>query len=194
MNYSTKVQGVVEAALVCDVPDLLVSSRKDKIIVQLAGITGDRHFGYTFPSNGRYPMYPRRTEINNSRQVSIISVEEVQTTASDLGLAELLPEWYGANLILKDIPALTFLPPGTRLTFEQGPVLIVQGENDPCINVGRILQEQHPDRPRLDTDFVKAAVHKRGVVAWVEHPGFISPGDKVSADIPEFKDYTQFLR
>ena len=135
MNFPTRVQGIVEAALVCDDPDLLVSSRKAKIIVQLAGITGDRHFGYTFPSNGRYPMYPRRTEINNSRQVSIISVEEVQATASELGLSELQPEWYGANLILKDIPAFTFLPPGTRLTFENGPVLIVQGENDPCINV-----------------------------------------------------------
>jgi hypothetical protein len=194
VNYPTKIQGIVEAALVCDDPISLVSSRKDKVIVQLAGINGDRHFGYTFPSNGRYPMYPRGTEINNSRQVSIISVEEVGVTASELGLSELLPEWYGANLYLKGIPALTFLPPGTRLTFENGPVLIVQGENEPCINVGRILQEQHPDRARLDTDFVKAAVRKRGVVAWIEHPGFIGPGDKVSADIPNYIDYTQNLR
>ena len=194
MNYPTRIQGVVEAALVCDDPATLVSSRKENIVVQLAGISGDRHFGYTFPSNGRYPMYPRRTEINNSRQVSIISVEEVLATAGGLGLSELLPEWYGANLILKDIPALTFLPPGTRLSFENGPVLIVQGENDPCINVGRIIQEQHPDRLKLDTDFVKAAVHKRGVVAWIEHPGLIGPGDKVSADIPEYIDYAQYLR
>jgi hypothetical protein len=193
MNYSLKIEGEVEAALVCDVPGSLVSSRKDKILVHLAGIAGDRHYGYTFPSNGRFPMYPRRTEIANSRQVSIISTEEMQAVSELLGLTEILPEWMGANLIFSGIPALTYLPPSTRLTFQQGAVIIVHGENDPCINVGRIVQAQFPDRQGLDAALVKAAIHRRGVVGWIEHPGMISPGDRVTAEIPDQVLYSQFV-
>ncbi len=194
MNYPITIQGKVEAALVCDVPGSLVSTRKEKMPVHLAGIPGDRHYGYTFPSNGRYTMYPRQTEIRNSRQVSIISVEEVAATAAELGLPGLEPEWYGANLLLSGLPGLTRIPPSTRLTFPHGAVLIVTGENAPCVNVGQVIQNQFPDRPNLTSGFVKAAFHRRGVVAWIEHPGYICPGDEVTALIPELVDYTQFLR
>lgn len=194
MNYPLKIQGKVEAVLVCDVPGSIASSRKDVIRVHLAGIAGDRHYGFTFPSNGRYPQYPRQTEIRNTRQVSIISQEEMLRVATDLNIPMIKPEWLGANLLMSGIPALTFLPPATRLIFPDGAVLIVQGENDPCLHPGRILQEEYPHFPNLAAAFVKAAVHRRGVVAWVEHPGTISTGDTVTAEIPEQVLYSQFLR
>jgi hypothetical protein len=193
MNYSRQFKGKVEAALVCDVPGSLVSTAKDKILVHMAGIAGDRHYGFTFPSNGRYQMYPRRTEIRNSRQFSIISAEEMSEVAAQLNIAHIQPEWLGANILTSGIPAITFLPPSTRLTFPGGVALVVLGENEPCVNVGRVFKEELPDLIKHEADFVKAAVHKRGIVAWIEHPGTISPGDEITVEIPELVDYTQFL-
>jgi MOSC domain-containing protein YiiM len=118
----------------------------------MAGIAGDRHYGFTFPSNARYPMYPRRTEIRNSRQFSIISQEEMKEVAARLNIAEIPPEWLGANLLTSGIPSLTLLPPSSRLTFPGGAVLIVQGENNPCTHVGRVFMEKLPDQIKLESD------------------------------------------
>ncbi len=192
MNYR-EIHGKVETALVCDVPGSLVSSAKDNILVHMAGIVGDRHYGFTFPSNGRYQMYPRRSEIRNSRQFSIISVEDMRAVAEQLGIPHIQPEWLGANILTSGIPALTFLPPATRLTFPGGAVLIVQGENEPCVNVGRVFKEMLPSQIHHESDFVKAAVHRRGIVAWVEHPGIITSGDLFTAEVPELVDYSQYL-
>lgn len=193
MNYPLHLKGKVEAALVCDVPGSLVSSAKDKMLVHLAGIVGDRHYGYTFPSNGRYPMYPRRTEIRNSRQVSLISVEEMAIVADRLGLAEIKPEWLGANVFTSGIPALTQLPPSSRMSFPGGVMLVVQGENDPCVDVGKVLKARFPEQIAQEADFVKAAVHLRGIVAWIEHPGFICPSDEIRIDVPQQFDYSRLV-
>lgn len=193
MKYTHQIEGRVEAVLVCDVANSIESSRKASIRLHLAGVVGDCHYGATCASNSRYPDYPRGTEIRNSRQVSIISVEEMQQVAATLALPVIQPEWLGANLLIRSIPALTHLPPSTRLSFPGGAVLIVQGENDPCLHPGRVIQANYPDRPDLDSAFVKAALHKRGIVAWVEHPGVVSEGEVMTATIPEQLLYTQFL-
>lgn len=193
MNYPHKLTGKVLSALVCDVPGSLVSTAKDKILVHMAGIAGDRHYGFTFPSNGRYPMYPRRTEIRNSRQFSIISSEEMAEVAARLGIDAIQPEWLGANLLVSGIPALTLLPPASRMTFPGGVVLVTQGENEPCVNVGRVFKEVLPAKIHHESDFVKAAVRKRGIVAWIEHPGTISPGDEVLVEVAGVENYAQYL-
>ena len=193
MIYPTTIHGKVEAALVCDVPGSLVSSRKEKILVHLAGIAGDRHYGFTFPSNGRYSMYPRHTEIRNSRQVSIISMEEMSPHRQRTGLPELHPEWYGANLILSGIPALTFLPPSTRLTFQNGAVLIVTGENDPCIHVGRILQTNFPITPTWIPPLSKPRFTTAALLPGSNIPVSSAPAIKSPWPSPNISDYTQFL-
>ena len=193
MRYIGKFTGKVEAALLCDIPGSIASSRKDAIQANLEGLPGDRHYGHTFPSNGRYPEYKRGTEIRNSRQVSIISLEEMQIVAEKIAIPLIPPEWLGANLLISGIPALTLLPPSSRLFFANGVVMVVHGENDPCSHPGGIIQKNHPERPGLSPAFIAAAIHRRGVVAWVEKPGLIQSGEAVTAQIPEQFDYTQYL-
>ncbi len=164
--------------------DSLVTTAFDQAEATLEGFSGDRHAGMTRPSDGRTPHYPRGTTIRNDRQVSIISVEEMEIVAERMGLPEIRPEWLGANLLLAGIPRLTQLPPTTRLFFQQGAVLYVSGENNPCVHPGRVIQAAHPGREDLAAAFTKAAMHLRGLVAVVEKPGIIARGDSVSVKIP----------
>lgn len=151
----------------------------------LDGIVGDVHAGATRRSGGREPWYPRGTVIRNERQVSIVSAEELAAIAGALGLPELSPTIIGGNLLLEGITAMTLLPPRTRMTFSSGAVLRIDGENTPCRRAGRALAAAHPDRPGLDVAFVKAARRQRGLMAWVERPGRIVPGDEIDIAIPE---------
>ena len=185
MQYIGKINGTVEAVLLCDNPETLASARKESIQADLEGLVGDKHFGHTFPSNGRYPEYKRGTQIRNSRQVSILSAEEMRTVAEMIHIPMIEPEWLGANLLVSGIPALTLLPPASRLFFESGAVLVVQGENDPCSGPGNLIQDKFPQQKGLSPAFIKAALHRRGIVAWVERAGEIRAGTTVSAQIPE---------
>jgi hypothetical protein len=47
----------------------------------------------------------------------------------------------------------------------------------PC--PGEAIQQHYPDVPKLVQRFPKAAMHKRGVVGWVEREGHIAEGDTV---------------
>ena len=101
------------------------------------GIPGDLHFGATRRSGGREPWYPRGTEIRNERQLSIVAPAELAVVAERMGLAEIRPEWIGANLLLDGIPHLSMLPPGTQLFFKGGATLKIDSQNGPCGIAGR---------------------------------------------------------
>jgi hypothetical protein len=192
MRSITRIQGTVVTVLLCDQPGRLASRRKDWIQVELAGLPGDRHYGHTFPSNARYP-YPRGTEIRNSRQITIVSQEELEEIAADLSIPVIQPEWLGANLLVSGVPAFTKVPPASRLHFANGVVLVIQGDNAPCTLSGDVLQSNYPHIPKLSQAFVKAAHLKRGVVAWVEKPGRIHMGEVFEAEIVEQFDYISYL-
>jgi len=168
-----------------------VTTRQREALVSFEGIAGDRHAGLTLPSDSRTPHYPRGTEIRNSRQVSIVSTEELAAIAAAMAISRILPEWLGANLLLTGIPRMSQLPPSTRIFFAGGAVLVVEGENPPCIAPGRIIQGQYPVIPDLAARFVEAAQRRRGVVAWVEKPGAIREGDEVRLQIPRQVLYCQ---
>jgi hypothetical protein len=153
--------------------------------ISFAGFAGDRHAGFTMRSNSRTGFYPRGTEIWNHRQVSIVSIEELAEVAPRMGIEAVQPEWLGANLAFAGIPNLSRLPPGTRLFFPGQAVLIVQAENAPCLSAGAEIQSHFVDIPDLAAQFPKQALHKRGVVACVERPGTIRPGDAVKVMVPE---------
>jgi MOSC domain-containing protein YiiM len=169
----------------------LVTTRQPEARVTFEGVAGDRHAGLTRPSDNRTPHYPRGTEIRNSRQVSIVSSEELAEIAALLGIPCVLPEWLGANLLIAGIPHLTQIPPSTRLFFAGGVVLVVDSENQPCISPGNVMQALHPHIANLAARFVKAAQGKRGIVAWVERPGAIREGDEVRAEVPRQVLYSQ---
>lgn len=183
------LRGVVVSALIARDPADFQSAPVSEARVTFEGFEGDRHAGLTMRTGGRHPYYPRGTEIRNTRQISIVSVEEMAESAHALGVPELLPEWLGANLLLRDIPRLTLLPPGTRLHFSRGAVLAVEGENHPCKKAGGAIEQAFPDTPGLASAFPKAALHRRGLVAWVERPGVIMPGDTVVVELPIQRAY-----
>jgi MOSC domain-containing protein YiiM len=184
MEIHYRFTGRTQAVLLGMTPGNLVTTRQAEVKVTFAGFEGDQHAGLTRQADGRTPYYPRGTEIRNDRQVSIVSIEELEQIAATLDLSELRPEWLGANLLLSGIPRLTRLPPNTRLVFEEGAVLIVQAENLPCVGPGKVLAAVF-NRPELEFRFPRAAIGLRGLVACVEKPGTISVGEFVTAEVPE---------
>ncbi len=184
------LRGRVVGTYLCLPPDDLISTPQKSLTLAFGGAEGDRHFGLTHRSDGRTPHYPRDTEIRNTRQISIVSVEELAEVASAMGIPRLCAEWLGANLLLEGIPAFSLLPPSTRLLFSSGAALVIDLTNGPCTIVGAVIQEMNPDVPDLTTAFPKAALYKRGVVAWVERPGLVSPGDEVRVLRPVQPSYS----
>jgi hypothetical protein len=141
-----------------------------------AGIIGDRHHGFTRPAGAREPWYLRGSEMRNGRQVTIVAEEELAEIARRLGIPAVNPGWIGANIVVAGIPEFTHLPWGARLVRPGGAVLVNEGDNAPCRFAGAEIARHFPDRPGLDRQFSKAAIHLRGIVASVERAGAIAPG------------------
>ena len=96
-----KVWAKINAVLIADDPETFVTRRIPEVNLEFGGIRGDRHFGVTSKADSRQPMYPRGTEILNRRQITIVSVEELDRIAVELGVESVLPEWLGANVLVK---------------------------------------------------------------------------------------------
>lgn len=167
----------------------LVSEPVASVAVTLAGFAGDRHAGMTRRADARVPFYRRGTEIRNSRQVSLVSEEELAALAAALGVPTIAPTWLGANLLTRGIPRLSHLPPGTRLFFPGEAVLVVAEQNLPCDLPGAVIAREYPDLPALGGRFARAARGLRGIVAWVERAGAIAAGDMVTVALPPPVDY-----
>lgn len=151
------------------------------------GISGDFHAGATRRSGGREPWYPRGTEMRNERQLSIVAADELAIVAERMGLAEIKPEWIGANLVIEGVPNLSMLPSGTLLFFRGGVTIKVDAQNGPCRIAGRSIAE---NAGMADVEagallFPKSAKRLRGLVAWVEKPGMITNGEEISVRVPE---------
>ena len=188
MTDRLTLTGTTLSVFVCGTADSIQSTRLQQVEVTFEGFTGEKHSGFTRPADSRTPYYTRGTPIRNTRQVSILSAEEMQQAAANLGVAEIRPEWIGANLLLSGIPRLSKLPPNTRLVFESGAVLSITAENHPCKLAGRTIAAQL-GRLELGELYPKAAAGLRGVVAVVELPGLIRIGDTVTVEIPRQTQY-----
>ncbi len=181
-----KLLGKVTATLVAPGEDFETRA-VDGFDVDFEGIAGDHHRGLTRKSGGREPWYGRGTDMRNERQISIVSSQELRTIADRMGLAEILPEWIGANLVIDNVPMLSMIPPGTRLFFAGGAVLKVDGQNAPCQVAGRLVARRAglPEIADSALRFPQSAQRLRGLVAWVEKPGRIARGEDVSVRIGE---------
>jgi hypothetical protein len=155
----------------------------------LAGLKDDRHYGFTRPAGAREPWYARGTDMRSGRQVSLVSVEELEEVARRLEIAQLEPGWIGANIVVAGVPEFTLLPWGSRLVCGAGAVLVNEGDNAPCRFAGAEIARHVPERPGLDRLFPKAAIHRRGIVASVERAGVIAPGPIVIR-VPEQRLWT----
>lgn len=172
-------EAAVQAVLVARRRDTFVTSRVAEAELDYGGIPGDLHFGLTKRAGARERMYPRGTEIFNRRQITVVSVEECAAIAEKLGVETVLPEWLGANVAVKGFPNLTRLREGSRIVFPSGAGLLCEGENQPCIHPGKVIQGHYPDTPGLANRFVRLAMGLRGIVCIVERPGKIAPGETV---------------
>lgn len=165
----------------------IATDRKHSIRVSYAGFDGESHSGLTRASCVRVKrQYPVGTSIRNTRQISIVSDEELADVAARLEVPELLPEWLGANMSIAGIPELTTLPPSSRLIFAGGVSLVVDMENEPCQGPADEIERRHPGKGRL---FVKNALGRRGVTAWVEREGVLEQGDAVEVHMPPLRLY-----
>ncbi len=159
-----------------DVTESILTRSVDSLVLTFAGIEGDRHAGLNAKATMRQKYVPRGALIKNSRQLSMVSVEELTLTALALSESQVL-DWraYGANVCFDDASALTRVAPGTRLIFESGAIVVVDGAHDPCVKTGRAISAQLGRN--VISAFVKAAMHCRGLVGWVERPGLLRVGD-----------------
>jgi hypothetical protein len=161
--------------------------RTEAINLGFDGIAGDFHCGATRRSGSREPWYPRGTEVRNERQLSIVATDELAVIAAAMNLPEIKPEWIGANLVIEGVPRLSMLPSGTLLFFKGGVTVKVDAQNGPCRFAGRSIAEnaKMADHEAGALLFPKVAKRLRGLVGWVERPGWIATGEAVSVRIPE---------
>lgn len=159
----------------------------DTLQLGFDGIDGDFHAGTTRRSGGREPWYRRGTEMRNERQLSIVAADELAIVAERMGIAEIKPEWIGANLLIEGLPRLSMLPSGTLLFFKGGATVKVDAQNGPCRIAGRSVAENAgmADHEAGALLFPKAAKRLRGLVAWVEKPSTIAAGEEISVRVPE---------
>lgn len=77
----------------------------DAVDVTFAGVAGEEHAGLTRPSCSRVvSQHPRGTKIRNTRQFSLLSVEDMTAIAATMGIAGIDPAWLGASLVIEGIP------------------------------------------------------------------------------------------
>lgn len=147
-----------------------------------AGFEGDFHAGLTRASCVRVKQqHPEGTEIRNTRQLSILSAEELAEIATEIDLPRIDPLLLGASLVIEGIPDFTFVPPGSRLQAENGATIVVDVENGPCNFPAREIEKEAPGHGK---GFKAAARGKRGVTAWIEREGQLSIGDTLRLHIP----------
>lgn len=185
LTSGRKVPGSVGGVFKTVTADDFQTQAVDRLELTFEGIPGDRHGGFTRASGGREPWYPRGTQMCNERQISILSQAELALIARRMDLPLLKPEWIGGNIVLSGIPALSQVPPRTRLVFAGGAVIRVDGDNAPCRFAGSAIASHNPGRAGLDLLFPQKAQRLRGLVGYVEKPGEISSGEQVTAHIPE---------
>lgn len=161
----------------------LESTPVDRLEMTFAGPAGEDHGGLTRPSCSRVlGLYPRDTEIRNTRQLSVLSDEELAGIAAEMGLDRLDPALTGATLVLRGLPDFTRIPPASRLLAENGTCITVDMENRPCTLPARPIETRHPGFGKA---FKPAARGRRGVTAWVEAEGVLALGDRLRLFIPD---------
>ncbi len=168
------------------VPDreaALAATPRDHLRLGFDGPEGESHGGLTRPACSRVKaLYPRDTEIGNTRQLSVLSAEELDAIAADMGIDTLDPALLGASLVIRGIPDFSLLPPSSRLQFGGVATLVVDMENRPCTLPAKPIEARHPGFGKA---FKPAANHRRGVTAWVERPGDLMLGQEVRLFIPD---------
>ncbi|PID60005.1 MAG: sulfurase [Gammaproteobacteria bacterium] len=160
----------------------IASTAVDSLTLDFGGIVGDTHYGSTRASCARVQrQYPKGTEIHNCRQLSVLSLEEIEQIRQAMDIAELDPTWLGASLVISGIPDFTHVPPASRLIAENGTAIVIDMENAPCRFPGLVIEERFPGK---GARFPREALGRRGVTCYVERPGTLVKGDTLQLHCP----------
>lgn len=164
-------------------PDLIIHGEPvAEMPLTFAGFEGEVHAGLTRPSCSRVlSLHPRNTPIANTRQVSLVSVEEMAEVAAAMGIEALNYAHVGASVVVEGIPDFTHVPPSSRLQGPDGTTLVVDLENSPCLQPAKTIEQVHPGHGRR---FKPAAESRRGITAWVEREGTLRVGDHLRLHVP----------
>ncbi|MGB3409447.1 MAG: MOSC domain-containing protein [Jannaschia sp.] len=169
---------------VADRDAALASEPVSEMVLTFAGPEGEAHAGLTRPSCSRVTsQYRKGTEIRNTRQMCLMSAEELAEIAAGIGVDRFDPRWAGASMILSGIPDFSHLPPSARLQDEvSGATIVVDMLNRPCHLPAPVIEADAPGHGRA---FKTVAAGRRGVTAWVEREGTLRLGDPIRLHIPE---------
>lgn len=154
----------------------------DNLELDWGGPVGDRHHGLTMTSDARQKdVFPKGTTIRNHRQISIVDMAELASISAALGIGVIAPGVIADNICTEGIAKLTELPRMTRLLFAGGAVVMLGGENFPCTIAGALVGAKYATAAGK---FPSAAMGRRGVTGWVEHPGLIHAGASIEVRLP----------
>ncbi|MEP2533315.1 sulfurase [Shimia sp.] len=168
--------------------DNLKSEAVQALTLGLDGPEGEVHGGRTRKSCSRVlSQHPRGTEIANTRQLSIMSQEELDLIAQGIGLDALDPQMLGTSIVVRGIDDFTHVPPSSRLQGDSGATLVIDMENRPCVLPGRVIEDAHAGHGRA---FKTAAKDHRGVTGWVERGGVLKLGDILRLHIPDQRPWS----
>ena len=155
------------------------TTRVNSFMLTFTGIVADVHYTATRPAGPREPAFRRGTLLANLRQVSLVSVEELKTIASRMGLARLDPAWLAANIAVEGAGPITQLPRGTIICFPSGASLYVADLNSPCKVAADLIRRHARPAPQQTSPFVTHALGRRGLVAFVYSQGKVNSGDAI---------------
>ena len=168
------------------VPDraaALQAQERKMLDLTFAGPEGEDHGGLTRPSCSRVlSQYPRDTVIRNTRQLCVMSAEEIAAIASAMGIEALDPSYVGATLVIEGIADFTHVPPSSRLQAASGATIVIDMENRPCVLPARGIED---DMPGHGAAFKAVAKNRRGVTAWVEREGTLKLGEQMRLHVPD---------
>lgn len=174
---------IVWLGVVADRAAALASAPVQRLPVTFAGPEGEAHGGLTRLSCSRVTsQYPRGTTIRNTRQLAILSAEDLTAIAAKMGLAALDPALTGATMVVEGIPDFSHLPPSSRLQGAGGATVVVDMENRPCSLPARPIEDRHAG---FGAKFKAAAKGRRGLTAWVEREGTFTLGEEIRLHIPD---------
>lgn len=179
---------IIWLGLVPDRDAQLESVARDTLTLRFSGPEGEAHGGLTRPSCSRVTaLYKRGTPIRNTRQLAILSAEELAQIAARMGLDRLDPALVGATMVVRGLPDFSHLPPASRLLAPSGACMCVDMENRPCTLPFRPIDARHAG---FGSRFKTAAKGRRGVTAWVEAEGILRIGDTLRLFVPDQPSWT----
>ena len=153
--------------------------------LRFSGPVGESRSGLTRPSCSRViSQYPKGSDIRNTRQLCLMSAEELAEISSAMEVEALAPALLSVSVLLEDLRDFTHIPPSSRLVSETGVSICVDMENRPCHLPAKGIEAAMPGKGKL---FKQAAKGRRGVTGWVEREGVLKLGDELRLHVPAQK-------